>query len=143
MFVTNIEAKLLIQFNKANQIDPPIKLNEVVFVNPRASVSGDCNSIVDMQATPLNYRFNGIASIRFNRYSMQKALGGLTIPCEASDYGTIHELVSFLNTEYGLPLYTDEITDGIILPNATTVSIIPNAKSMYYTPFVNAILPFK
>ncbi len=136
-------AKLLKNFNNDNNIDPPMQLHEVEFVDTRIELNGACNSVVTLVCLGINNRFTGSKTIAFNRYSIDHVLRGMVIPGKATDYLTLYGLLDVLREVYGMPFYRSDFVNFYLAADASSVLFKPTPNSVVFLPLTEVTLNFQ
>jgi hypothetical protein len=140
MLVTNVKRALLSQFNAQNQINPPVKMEDVDFLVPEIWLQGECNSRVGIRGALLSNEFGGDQTLYFNRRRIEQDLLGVRIPGKPSDYSRRYQVFKVLREQLGVPLMDSEFLDAPHTGNSFTINV--TTTSMAYMPGSSVTLEF-
>lgn len=141
MQVTNVKRALLNQFSLQNQIEPPVRPEDVDFLVPEIWLQNGCNSRVVIQASAASNNFAGNRTLYFNRRRIEEDLLGVKIPGKRTDYTRFYQVLSVLRDKLGVPLQNEEFLDRAI--SGTTVQINVTTTSMAYIPGSSITLEYE
>ena len=140
MHVSNMKIKLLQQFSLRNNIEPPVRPDDVIWTNLEIWLQNGNNTRVTIRSKPESNNFSGLQTIYFNRWRIEEVLTGITIPGKRDDYETVHDVIVVLRDKLTLPVDTTEFIDNPITGN--TVVLKPTILSMSYLPLSEVELSF-
>lgn len=132
MVITNVKQALLTKFNTDNKVKPAISLADVNWTTPEIWIQGQCNSRVNIVASANSENFGGVQTIYFNRRQIADDLKEVKIPGKSNDYTRLHEVLTVLREQLGVPVMNNEFLDKAI--SGETVTLNTTTSCMAYLP---------
>lgn len=142
MFIFDTKEQLLTDFNKLYQVNPPIQLKDVQFVEAGVWLQNECNARVTITAAPTSDNFKGSSVVYYNRFRMDEELRDVRLPGTPGTYKNTYEVLTMLREVYGIPAYPEDFPNNAISATATTVSLTPRLTALAWQPPYAAVLQF-
>lgn len=138
----DFKGALLQAFNTTNKLNPPLRLEDVIYGGTGVWLQGLCNTRVTISARIGNGLLIGARTLFYNRRRADQVLLGMTVPGKPGDYPNTNAAVAALAEKYSASIYVEDFFNRTLTPDMTTVLLTPRGDALVWLPVFGLELPY-